>query len=272
MTFHTRLLSFGVISFCTVWSAGVRAEGSIHVQVPLPSLPSVYVEIAPPALRSEAVPPPRHGHHWRPGYWRWEGHRHVWEPGVWIAIQPGSVWSADRWERERSGWRFVPGHWKSQRREEQWQDEPARERYPSNRPHGHDEDGARSGGQSFQIPPDRVPPHGTCKVWFRDVPPDRQPPPMSCGKARADAREWGGMVVWARGPESYQSGQVSAEDFGPHRLNNVPPDRLPPPGMCRLWHDNLPPDRQPPPQSCRSALHDVRREGGRVLYMPGTDI
>ncbi len=269
MNFHVRFLSLGAVSFCMAWSAGVWAKVSVSVQVPLPS---VHIEIAPPAPRHEAVPPPRQGHLWRSGYWRWKGHRHVWEPGVWIAIQPGSSWRRDRWERERSGWRFVPGHWEPRGREER-QGKLVRERYHSNRrPVRKDENWARPSRQSFQIPPDRVPPRGTCKVWFRDLPPDRQSPPMSCRKARTDAREWGGMVIWARGSDSYQNGQVSAEDFGPHRLHNVPPDRLPPPGMCRLWYDNAPPDRQSRPESCRSALHRARRHGGRVLYMPGSDM
>ena len=31
---------------------------------------------------------------------------------------------------------------------------------------------------------------------------------------------------------------------------NVPPDRLPPPGLCRVWFPERPPDRQPPSASC----------------------
>ena len=94
---------------------------------------------------------------------------------------------------------------------------------------------------------------------------------MSCAKARADAREWGGMVIWARGPGSYQDGRVLAEEYGRHGLYGVPPDRLPPPGSCRVWRDHVPPDRQSPPESCRSAQRYAREEGGRVLYMPGPD-
>ncbi len=132
-----------------------------------------------------------------------------------------------------------------------------------------DEGQGQRGGRSFNVPPDRVPPRGACKVWFTGLPPDRQSPPMNCGKARADARRWGGMVIWASGPESYRDGRVAAEDYGPHRLHGVPPDRLPPPGMCRVWRDNAPPDRQARPESCASATHHARQEGGRVLYMPG---
>lgn len=165
----------------------------------------------------------------------------------------------------------------------QERDDPPR---PSHRPHhsrdddddyaydSHDGDsgqahGHASGGRSFNVPPDRVPPRGACKVWFTGLPPDRQSPPMNCGKARADARRWGGMVIWASGPESYRDGRVAAEDYGSHRLHGVPPDRLPPPGMCRVWRDNAPPDRQAPPESCASASRHAQAEGGRVLYMPG---
>ncbi|MEM1382895.1 MAG: hypothetical protein AAGG06_04550 [Pseudomonadota bacterium] len=48
----------------------------------------------------------------------------------------------------------------------------------------------------------------------------------------------------------------------------VPPDRLPPRGLCRIWYDELPPDRQPPSMGCRQAKTQARRYGGRVIFRP----
>lgn len=295
-----RNLVFGLCAVLPLCGAHARERGGIDIHLPVPSIdvrlppppsidvklpapPAVYVEVEPPPPRRETVPPPRRGHHWRPGYWRWERNRHIWVPGGWIRVQQDSDWVADRWEEEDQGWRYVPGHWERRGARERYPREDEGDRGDERRDRG-DHDGWRRddrwgrrdepeerGGMSFHVPPDRVPARGRCKVWFRDVPPDRQPPSMSCGKARADAREWGGMVIWARGPGSYQDGRVQAEDFGRHGLYGVPPDRLPPPGACRVWRDHVPPDRQSPPESCRSAQRYAREEGGRVLYMPGPD-
>ena len=38
---------------------------------------SVDIDIAPPPLRVETVPPPRVGFVWAPGYWDYRGHDHV---------------------------------------------------------------------------------------------------------------------------------------------------------------------------------------------------
>ena len=42
---------------------------------------------------------------------------------------------------------------------------------------------------------------------------------------------------------------ASAEGYGYEGVN-VPPDRLPPPGLCRVWFPERPPDRQPPSAPC----------------------
>ena len=68
--------------------------------------------VAPPAPRYEAVPAPRSGYAWAPGYWQWENQRHVWTQGRWIEARPGSYWVADRWEAQDKRHHFEPGHWK----------------------------------------------------------------------------------------------------------------------------------------------------------------
>jgi hypothetical protein len=71
----------------------------------------IEIEVAPPALRIETVPPPRVGFVWVPGYWRWEGHRHVWEEGRWIKERRGRHWVPARWVPAGGHYRFEEGHW-----------------------------------------------------------------------------------------------------------------------------------------------------------------
>jgi hypothetical protein len=56
-----------------------------------------YVNTAPPAPLYEAVPAPRAGWVWAPGYWEWRHGRHVWVSGHWL--------------RARHGYRYAPGAW-----------------------------------------------------------------------------------------------------------------------------------------------------------------
>lgn len=125
---------------------------------------------------------------------------------------------------------------------------------------------------TFHVPPDRVPPRDLCRIWFDDLPVDRQPAPMTCGRAHRVARHHGGRVIWAESPRSHQDGVVASADYGRVDLRGVPPDRLPPPGYCRVWLEGVPPDRQPPPAQCPAAERDADRMGGRLLYMPSSDV
>src|SRR4030095_234998 len=49
----------------------------------------VFLDSAPPPPRYEAVPPPRSGYVWSPGYWGWDGYRRtpVWVDGPWVAAR-----------------------------------------------------------------------------------------------------------------------------------------------------------------------------------------
>ena len=67
--------------------AGIAGLGGMASQA---ASVAVEIGVAPPPPRVVAVPPPRYGYVWVPGYWRWSGHRHVWVNGYWI--------------RERHGW------------------------------------------------------------------------------------------------------------------------------------------------------------------------
>ena len=71
----------------------------------------VDIEVAPPAPRYEAVPAPRAGYVWAPGYWAWDGYHHRWHRGHWERERHGYAWVAPRWEQHGQHWRFDDGHW-----------------------------------------------------------------------------------------------------------------------------------------------------------------
>ncbi len=73
--------------------------------------PVVDVVVAPPEPRYEAVPYPRPGYVWAPGYWEWRGHRHEWVQGYWIAERPGHVYVPNTWVQNRGHWEMQSGRW-----------------------------------------------------------------------------------------------------------------------------------------------------------------
>ena len=125
---------------------------------------------------------------------------------------------------------------------------------------------------SFQVSPDRVPRGGLCRIWYEGIPEGRQPLPMTCARAHRVAREHGGRVIWAASDGAYQDGKVASVDYGRLDFEGIPPEAMPPAGYCRVWKDNLPPDRQPPPARCPDAEREARRDGGRLIYMPSSDV
>jgi hypothetical protein len=77
------------------------AAQSLNIQIGTP----------PPAPIYEAVPAPRAGYVWTPGYYRYEGNRYLWTSGRYVADRPGYRWAPDRWERGQNGWYHVSGRW-----------------------------------------------------------------------------------------------------------------------------------------------------------------
>lgn len=71
------------------------------------------VNVPPPPLRAEIVPPGPSGSIWVPGYWYWSDGRYKWVGGVWAEARPGYVWVPARWELRNVYYHFVPGHWKA---------------------------------------------------------------------------------------------------------------------------------------------------------------
>jgi hypothetical protein len=74
----------------------------------------IRIQVAPPALRVETIPPaPTPQHVWLGGHWMWNGSTHVWVGGRWeVPHKPGWQWYPARWINEGGGYYvFVKGHW-----------------------------------------------------------------------------------------------------------------------------------------------------------------
>jgi hypothetical protein len=72
---------------------------------------AIDIDVAPPPVRIETVPPPRVGYIWAPGYWSWSYHEHVWVGGRYIVERRGYHWVPDRWEQRGPHWHHVEGYW-----------------------------------------------------------------------------------------------------------------------------------------------------------------
>jgi hypothetical protein len=71
----------------------------------------VYLDTAPPALRVETVPAPRHGYVWVPGYWSAHKHKYVWVKGTWVRARPGYTYHSPRWVEHEGRWAMESGRW-----------------------------------------------------------------------------------------------------------------------------------------------------------------
>ena len=90
---------------------GLFALGAGLASTPASARAFVDIEIAPPPVREEIVPAPRHGYVWAQGYWNWNGHRHVWVAGHWVRARRGYHWIAPHWEQRGPRWHYEPGIW-----------------------------------------------------------------------------------------------------------------------------------------------------------------
>lgn len=64
----------------------------------------------PPAARSEAVPAPRRGYEWAPGYWAYRNNTYTWVAGRWNQARRGQYWVPEQWV-EKKTWVLEPGRW-----------------------------------------------------------------------------------------------------------------------------------------------------------------
>lgn len=93
-----------LVSFCIAAGAAVTVSPAIAAV-------DIYVRVAPPAPRYEAVPALEPGWAWAPGYWNWNGHRYVWVNGHRVHARHGYHWVPDRWAENHGRWHHDHGHW-----------------------------------------------------------------------------------------------------------------------------------------------------------------
>ncbi len=89
------MMAAGAVAVPTLASAGIAID----------------IDVAPPPVRVETIPPPQVGFVWAPGFWEWRGHAHVWVPGRYIHERRGYHWVGDGWVQRGPHWHRVPGHW-----------------------------------------------------------------------------------------------------------------------------------------------------------------
>jgi WXXGXW repeat (2 copies) len=93
-----------------VISAAVAAAFTVIAPAAQASV-DFYVNIAPPALRYEAIPAPRVGYVWTPGYWDWRNNRHHWKSGRWERQRAGYYYHSQRWVQRDNRWYVERGRW-----------------------------------------------------------------------------------------------------------------------------------------------------------------
>ena len=101
MRFRKSLL----VGLCAASLGGVMAPMTANAAV------EVYLNTAPPPLRVEAVPAPRHGYIWVPGYWDARGHSHYWRAGHWERERHGYTYVEPRWVERDNRWYLERGRW-----------------------------------------------------------------------------------------------------------------------------------------------------------------
>ena len=67
---------------------------------------------APPPVYYEALPGPRAGWVWVPGYWDWRAHRQYWVAGHWVRSRPGYVYHRPRYYERDGHWYYARGGWR----------------------------------------------------------------------------------------------------------------------------------------------------------------
>lgn len=103
------------------------------VAVPASAAVDIVLQVAPPEARYEAVPAPRRGYTWAPGYWDWRGNRHVWVSGSWVRDRPGYYYQSSHWVERDGRWHMQRGSWNRGDRD--------RDGIPNNRDRDRDGDG-----------------------------------------------------------------------------------------------------------------------------------
>jgi hypothetical protein len=75
----------------------------------------LYVNVAPPAAPYEAVPAPRPGYVWAPGYYDYRNNHYVWTKGHWEHEHKGQYWHPSRWVEHDGRYSLERGGWHHER-------------------------------------------------------------------------------------------------------------------------------------------------------------
>ena len=83
------------------------------VATPLSSMAQaiIYLDVAPPQVRYEAVPAPRDGYVWSGGHWQYNNSQYVWSNGEWQASRPGYVYRQPNWHENNGRWNYQASRW-----------------------------------------------------------------------------------------------------------------------------------------------------------------
>lgn len=85
---------------------------AVFGSIAVPADAATIVRIAPPPLRSEAIPEPRQGHVWVAGHWGWKNHRHQWIKGNWLRERRGYQYYPPIWVEREGRWHMQSGAWR----------------------------------------------------------------------------------------------------------------------------------------------------------------
>ena len=84
----------------------IASLGGLAVPVTASAAVQVYLNVAPPAVRYEAVPAPRAGYIWAPGYWNAKNNRHYWQAGHWERDRKGYHYNQPTWTQHNDRWQL----------------------------------------------------------------------------------------------------------------------------------------------------------------------
>lgn len=96
---------------CTAAAILISSAAFIPPQAIAQSRVDIIIGNAPPPVRYEVIPAPRHGYEWVPGYWDWNGRRHHWIAGHWERMRAGHYYAPPVWEQRNNGWYLNRGGW-----------------------------------------------------------------------------------------------------------------------------------------------------------------
>ena len=78
----------------------------------------IELDVAPPPMQTETMPPAREGFVWIPGYWDYRDGQYNWVGGHYETAREGYVYVAPRYEQANGRWRMYAGGWDKRGEEE----------------------------------------------------------------------------------------------------------------------------------------------------------